>query len=244
MTIERQDVQIRSLGDSALVVQLGAGIHPTIHEQVKALITFIENNPFTGFIEATPSYNTVTVFYNPVTVTIANQKKNHLPAVEIVRNFLLHAVEQGITLTIAKPRSVEIPVVYGNEFGPDLEYVSNFHGLTPEKVIELHSQIDYLVYMIGFAPGFPFLGGMDEQIATPRKNVPRLAIPSGSVGIAGKQTGVYPLETPGGWQIIGQTPVDLFLPTMNPPSRLQPGDMIRFKPITNDEYLSQKELKQ
>ncbi|MBO1911088.1 5-oxoprolinase subunit PxpB, partial [Microvirga sp. 3-52] len=116
--------------------------------------------------------------------------------------------------------------------GPDLEYVAKSNNLSIEEVIQIHSENEYLVYMIGFAPGFPFLGGMDKRIATPRKETPRLTIPSGSVGIAGKQTGVYPLETPGGWQIIGRTPLDLFLPDMSPPTLLEAGDKIRFMPVS------------
>jgi inhibitor of KinA len=125
-----------------------------------------------------------------------------------------------------------------------LEYVATYHGLSVEKVIQIHSSNDYLVYMIGFAPGFPFMGGMDERIATPRKDSPRLAIAPGSVGIAGKQTGIYPLETPGGWQIIGRTPLDLFLPELSPPTMLQSGDRIRYVPITLEEYAAYKEMKQ
>jgi inhibitor of KinA len=133
-------------------------------------------------------------------------------------------------------RTVSIPVCYGGEYGPDLEYVARHHNLTPEEVISIHSEGEYLAYMIGFAPGFPFLGGLSEKIATPRRPSPRTSIPAGSVGIAGMQTGVYPISTPGGWQLIGQTPVKLFLPKQNPPSLLQAGDIVKFEPISKEEY--------
>lgn len=236
MTNTPYHIQIRPLGDSALVVQLGDGIDVAIHEKVAALLAILEAKPFTGYIEATPSYTNLTIYYNPVDVHFANEKKTTLTSFEIVQTIVMKYVEQ---LTITKkvaPRQIDIPVVYGNEFGPDLEYVANYHNLTPEKVIAIHSQQEYLVYMLGFAPGFPFLGGMNDQIATPRKESPRRSIASGSVGIAGKQTGVYPLETPGGWQIIGQASLDLFLPKQNPPTLLQAGDIIRFIPSTSEVF--------
>src|SRR5204863_3793292 len=125
-------------------------------------------------------------------------------------------------------RVIEIPVCYGGEFGSDLGFVAKNASLTTQEVIELHSAADYLVHMIGFAPGFPYLGGMSPKIAVPRRSTPRLKIPAGSVGIAGDQTGIYPLETPGGWQLIGRTPLPLFRPEQVPPTLLQAGDVVRF----------------
>jgi inhibitor of KinA len=136
---------------------------------------------------------------------------------------------------------VEIPVLYGGEYGPDLEYVASFHKISAEEVIQIHTESECLVYMIGFAPGFPFMGGMDERIATPRRESPRTAIVPGSVGIAGKQTGIYSLETPGGWQIIGRTPLELFRPDLNPPTLLKAGDRIKFFPISPEEFNTFKE---
>jgi len=135
-----------------------------------------------------------------------------------------------------KKKVIEIPVCYGGSFGPDLEIVAKHHHLTPEQVIHIHSKPKYLVHMIGFAPGFPYLGGLNEEIATPRRQSPRVKIPAGSVGIAGNQTGVYPIESPGGWQIIGRTPVKLFNPHKTPPTLLQTGNYITFKPISRKEY--------
>ena len=133
-------------------------------------------------------------------------------------------------------RVVRIPVLYGGEFGPDLDFVAKHNGLTKDEVIAIHTSGDYTVHMIGFAPGFPFIGGMSERIAAPRRETPRLKIPARSVGIAGVQTGVYPIETPGGWQLIGRTPLELFLPDENPPSLLVAGDKITFYEITSEEY--------
>jgi inhibitor of KinA len=135
------------------------------------------------------------------------------------------------------PRLVEIPVCYGGVYGPDLEAVARHTGLPPQELIRRHAAGSYRVYMLGFAPGFAYLGGMDEQLATPRKAEPRTAIPAGSVGIAGGQTGVYPLETPGGWQLIGRTPLPLFDAQRNPPSLLQMGNRVRFVPIDEATYL-------
>lgn len=232
----KEDVQIRPLGDAALVIQLGDGIDEAIHRKVKSIITLFEKYPFEGLIETVPAYNSLTVYYNPIEVYFSNGNSGKKTPYEIVNKTLQDLLAKSSTVNLTNERVVKIPVVYGGDMGPDLEEVASFHGLTPSEVIAIHSSADYLVYMLGFAPGFPFMGGMDNRIATPRKETPRLAIPPGSVGIAGSQTGIYPLETPGGWQIIGRTPLDLFLPAQFPPTLLQPGDRIRFTPITLEEY--------
>ncbi|WP_458413218.1 5-oxoprolinase subunit PxpB [Schinkia sp. CFF1] len=243
MTNYNNSEPIRPLGDSALVVHLGDGINPAVHEKVKHLSYLLEKEPFPGLIESVPSYNSLTVYYNPVAVyfSIVNRDlKSPYQTVSALINKLLDQVNNSEK---AEQRLVTIPVAYGGEFGPDLDYVAAYHGLSIDEVIQIHSSNECLVYMIGFAPGFPFLGGMDERIATPRKDSPRLAIVPGSVGIAGKQTGIYPLETPGGWQIIGRTPLDLFLPNQTPPTLLQSGDKIRFTPISHEEFAAYKEMK-
>ena len=132
-------------------------------------------------------------------------------------------------------RVVEIPVCYGGQYGPDLAFVAQHNGLTEEEVIALHVSGEYYIYMLGFAPGFPYLGGLPERIAAPRHEVPRASVPAGSVGIAGNQTGIYPVSTPGGWQLIGCTPLVLFRPSENPPSLLLPGDTVRFRAISTAE---------
>ncbi|WP_342600923.1 5-oxoprolinase subunit PxpB [Psychrobacillus sp. FSL H8-0483] len=241
MPIQNIETNIKPLGDSALIVQLGEGIDPTIHEKVKNLSALLTDHPFDGLIEFVPAYNNITVYYNPYTVH--SSIKGTVTAFEKVCTRINHLVQQIKIDKSNSPRLVSIPVCYGGEFGPDLEFVAAYHNMTQEDVIRIHSESDCLVYMLGFAPGFPFMGGMDPRIATPRKETPRLSIKPGSVGIAGKQTGIYSLETPGGWQIIGRTPQNLFLPQMSPPSLLQAGDRIRFVPISPSEYLNYKEMK-
>jgi inhibitor of KinA len=230
------ETTMNPLGDSALIVQLGEGICPAIHEKVSNLSMLLNEHPFAGFIEAVPAYNNLTIYYNPYMVYLS-QTNCALTPFQQVCAYIEKLTERIGNKQLSGKRVVELPVIYGGEFGPDLEYVAETNGLSIEEVIQIHSGNEYLVYMIGFAPGFPFLGGMDERIATARKETPRLAIPPGSVGIAGKQTGVYPLETPGGWQIIGRTPLDLFLPDMSPPTLLQAGDKIRFVPISSHKEL-------
>lgn len=233
-----KETTMKPLGDSALIVQLGEGICPAIHEKVSNLSMLVEEHPFDGFIEAVPAYNNLTIYYNPHIVYLSQTNRALLTPYQQVCNYIENLTKKHRSeKQLSKKRVVELPVVYGGEFGPDLSYVAEYNGLSVEEVIQIHSGNEYLVYMIGFAPGFPFLGGMDERISTPRKETPRLAIPPGSVGIAGKQTGVYPLETPGGWQIIGRTPLDLFLPEMSPPTLLQSGDNIKFVPISPNKEL-------
>ncbi len=137
---------------------------------------------------------------------------------------------------LGAPRRVEIPVCYGGELGPDLDDVARTHGLAPEEVIRLHADADYLVYMIGFMPGFAYLGGLPERIATPRRKTPRTAVPAGTVGIGGRQTGVYPLVSPGGWNLIGRTPVKIFDIKRDEPTLLSTGDRVRFRPISRSEF--------
>lgn len=236
-------VQIRPLSDSALIIQAGDGINEAIHMKVKSIMTALGNHPFSGFVEAVPAYNSVTVYYNPLDVYFSTIEKGFIIPYEVVKTKILSLICQSYIVEKADARVVKIPVVYGGDMGPDLAFVAKHNGLTTDEVIRIHSSTEYLVYMLGFAPGFPFMGGMDQQIATPRKETPRLAIAPGSVGIAGSQTGIYPLETPGGWQIIGRTPSRLFLPEQSAPTLLHPGDRIRFVPISFDEYTKDWEIK-
>ncbi|HWK23658.1 MAG TPA: 5-oxoprolinase subunit PxpB [Ureibacillus sp.] len=242
MTIVKEDIQIRPLGDAALVIQLGEGINEAIHKKVIHTMNQLEAHPFEGLIETVPAYNSVTVYYNPVEVYFSTNNKVKETPYMIVKKIILDLLNKSFSATTKRERIVKIPVVYGGKMGPDLEYVAHYHGLTIDEVIHIHSNTQYLVYMLGFAPGFPFMGGMDKQIATPRKDTPRLSIPPGSVGIAGSQTGIYPLETPGGWQIIGRTPLRLFLPEQSPPTLIQPGDRIQFTPISQEDYPETSEV--
>jgi inhibitor of KinA len=215
----------RSLGDRAVVVELGHRIDGETFDRVQALSQCLSQATIPGLVEHVPAYTTVTIYYDPLRATYADMRG----AVEQ----LLLAMKAS---TPTAARTIEIPVCYGGEFGVDLEYVAEHHRITVDEVIAIHSGETYRVHMLGFAPGFPYLGGLSERIATPRRDTPRLKVPAGSVGIAGSQTGVYPLETPGGWQIIGRTPLAPFRPAENPPTLLSPGDLVRFRPITSEEF--------
>ncbi|MFQ6388477.1 5-oxoprolinase subunit PxpB [Priestia aryabhattai] len=237
--VTKASAVISPLGDSSLVITFGDSIQYDIHKQIKTCKDSIELNPFPGFVECVPAFTNLTIFYNPLEVVAAvgkKQKKEFVSPFEVVSSIIQSKLENEQTEKELNHRTVSIPVCYGGEYGPDLEYVARHHNLTPEEVISIHSEGEYLAYMIGFAPGFPFLGGLSEKIATPRRPSPRTSIPAGSVGIAGMQTGVYPISTPGGWQLIGQTPIKLFLPEQNPPSLLQAGDIVKFDPISKEEY--------
>ncbi len=227
-----KNVDMKPLGDSAIIVKFGSTIDSEIAKYVQALQNILVKNFFDGFIECVPSYTNLTIYYN----TIVIYQNGHDHPYLFVKNFLQSLLENLEASDENSKRLIEIPVCYGGKYGPDIEIVAHHHDISVEEVIQLHSAPEYLVHMIGFAPGFPFLGGMNDKIATPRKDVPRLSIPAGSVGIAGKQTGIYPFETPGGWQLIGRTPMKLFLPDDQPPSLLGAGDTIRFYPITEKEY--------
>ncbi|AVM22728.1 5-oxoprolinase subunit PxpB [Bacillus pumilus] len=239
----KDSITFHPLGDAAIVIQAGADICEEIHERVVQLFSCIEQHPFVGYVEAVQAFTNVTVFYEPYTVHQSAQlQKVDLSPYEWVKNYIETLLEEKWREDVhTERRIVEIPVCYGGELGPDLEEVARINGLTPEEVVRIHTAGTYLVYMIGFAPGFPFLGGLSEKIAAPRRETPRMSIPKGSVGIAGKQTGVYPISTPGGWQLIGQTPLSLFLPDRAVPSLLKAGDEVRFVQMSEKEFFSMKE---
>jgi inhibitor of KinA len=224
------EFKLQPLGDNSVIIELGEDISRDIQQKVNKVSSFLEAQSFEWVIEYVPGFTTVVVFYEPMKI-----KTKTLPYDQVCEELSLHLkkleVEQG-----EEPRVVKIPVCYGGDFGPDLEEVAEINGLTPEEVIDIHSNGEYIVHMIGFAPGFPYIGGMSEKIAAPRRKNPRLKIRAGSVGIAGKQTGVYPIETPGGWQLIGKTPRKLFLPEGDTPSLLRAGDQIKFEPISAEDF--------
>ncbi|WP_099211594.1 5-oxoprolinase subunit PxpB [Thermococcus henrietii] len=215
-------MNFKPLGDSALLVSFGEVIDEETNDRVHALAGAIEKANFEWLIEVVPAYSSLAVIYDPGLIDFEGVKR----------------AIQGLEFSAEKfeGRLVEIPVLYGGEHGPDLEFVAEYNGLTPEEVIEIHSKPVYRVYFLGFLPGFAYLGGMDERIETPRLEKPRLKVPAGSVGIAGKQTGIYPLESPGGWRLIGRTPLRLFNPSKEPPTLLRPGDRVKFAPIGEEEF--------
>lgn len=232
------EYRLHPLGDNAVLIELGHEISQESHQRVQTLTAALENLPPDWMIEYIPAYTTVTIFYEPLLIyQISDGLLPYDYVCSLIKNFL-----EDLEVSYSpESRVVEIPVCYGGEFGPDLEFVAKHNGITPEEVIQIHSSGDYLVYMIGFAPGFPFIGGMSEKIAAPRRKSPRLKIPERTVGIAGMQTGIYPIETPGGWQLIGRTPAKLFRPYDESPTLLKAGDKIKFKPISLEEYEKREE---
>lgn len=226
------------LGDAAIIIELGKMIENNTHENVQHVFSYFDQHSPDWLIECIPAFTTVTLIYDPIKASRVN--RDSYPY-QIVSEYISETMKTLDKVQSESGRTVLIPVCYGGELGPDLEFVAEHNKLSPEEVISLHSDSEYLVYMIGFAPGFPYIGGMSEKIAAPRISSPRLKIPAGSVGIAGSQTGIYPIETPGGWQLIGQTPLKLFQPERKSPSLLKAGDVIRFKPISYDQFLEEKE---
>lgn len=171
-----------------------------------------------GVLEVIPGMNNITLI-------LRDPQQNALDAIERLQRWWEESEAQ-----LPASRLVEIPVIYGGEYGPDLAVVAEHAGLTPAQVVELHSSCDYVVFFVGFQPGFPYLGGLDPRLHIPRRAEPRVTVPAGSVGIGGSQTGVYPLASPGGWQLLGQTRTALFDPLKQPPTLLRPGDSVRFVP--------------
>ncbi len=233
--MSEKDYQLLAVGEDCIFVKFGDSISPAIHVKVKKLADYLEQHPFPGYVEFVATYTGTAVNYNPWLVkrTLAQKKQTAHAA---VASLLEKYIAESAKLPESAKNIVEIPVCYGGEYGPDLEYVAQYNHLTPEEVIAIHSGSEYLCYMIGFCPGFPYLGGMDERIATPRKETPRLAIPARSIGIAGKQTGGYPISTPGGWQLIGRSAVEMYDASAETPTLLKAGDFVRFRSITAAEY--------
>lgn len=233
-------MQITPLGDAALMLTLGDSINESTHRQVQAVCRALAAEPLPGVSEVVPAYTTVTVFYDPWKLVAAGAPEDGV--IEWLSARVHERLKDPPKTARAKPRTVEVPVCYGGEFGPDLGRVAAQAKVFPDEVVKRHSAAKYLVHLIGFAPGFPYLGGLPQELATPRHAKPRMAVPAGSVGIGGEQTGIYPQVTPGGWNIIGCTPLRLFRPEQNPPVLLQAGDEVRFKSITTEEFKRLKEV--
>jgi inhibitor of KinA len=220
------EFRISALGDSAVVIDVGEDVGEAAHARVKAVVRVLESARPNALIEYIPAFTNVSVLYDALKATY-DEFESHI---KTALGSLSEATESS------EGRLVEVPVCYGGEFGPDLDYVSSEASLAPDEVIAIHSEPIYLVYMIGFAPGFPYMGGMSGRIATGRRDSPRARIPAGSVGIAGRQTGIYSIESPGGWQLIGRTPLRLFRPEKDEPSLLRAGDRVRFTVIGPEEF--------
>jgi KipI family sensor histidine kinase inhibitor len=224
-------LQVEALGDRALVAILGKGIDPGVNDQVHKLASLLRERKLPGVHDLVPAYATVTVHYDP-----AAWSEGKVPPYEGLRREIIRLWKSAGSATCPPPRQVEIPVCYGGALGPDLAEVASLCAMSEAEVIARHTAPSYRIYMIGFSPGFAYLGGLDAAIAAPRRSTPRLKVPAGSVGIAGMQTGIYPVATPGGWQIIGRTPKRLFLPAQESPCLLSPGDSLRFVSIDAEAF--------
>ena len=218
-------MRILTVGDCAVSVEFGQEISLEINHKVMALKMVLEQKPIRGIVELIPTYCSLLIQYDPMDLRYG-QLRDRLEAL----------VTQLDEVEMPPKQVVEIPVAYGGEYGPDLGEVARAHNISEDEVIKLHSEPEYPIYMLGFVAGFPYLGGMNKAIATPRKKSPRLKIEAGSVGIAGEQTGIYSVESPGGWQIIGRTPLKLYDVNRNEPVLLKAGQYIKFKPITKEEF--------
>ncbi len=213
------------LGDKAVCVTLSNKISPEVNNLAIRLAQAIETAQIPGIGEVQPAYASIAVHFDPEQVRATYVQ-------ELVREALTQAASCP-DQELSTPRAVDIPVVYGGEGGPDLTWAAGRMGISPDELVRRHTERTYRVYMIGFTPGFPYLGGMDESIALPRMDEPRKQVPAGSVGIGGNQTGIYPSEAPGGWRLIGHTDISLFSPFAKEPSLLRPGDMVRFVPVSH-----------
>lgn len=222
------------LGDSCVIIRFGTSIEEDINRKVQIFATLIEKEKIKGVKEMVPAYTELAVYYDPSEIDFNELVKNLKKTEKLIK--LGHWNSYII---------VHIPVCYGGEYGSDLNHVAEYNKLNADEVIKIHSEPLYLVYMLGFTPGFCYLGGLSPKIATPRKNNPDLKIPAGVVGIAGQQTGIYPIESPGGWQVIGRTPVKIFDPLRKESVLVEAGNYITFDPISESEFQSiQKEIEQ
>lgn len=206
--------RLHLLGDAALLCELPAPATLAQQQQIWALAAQVQQWPGVG--EVLPGMNNLTLTFDPTALELDVLMAD------------VRAVWPKLAASAIEGRRVEIPVAYGGEHGPDLADVAAHTGLTPEEVVRRHAGGDYIVYLLGFLPGFAFMGGLPSALATPRRAEPRTAVPARSVGIGGEQTGIYPLVSPGGWNLIGKTPLELFDPTAEPPTLLRPGDRVRF----------------
>lgn len=221
-----EDVRIFSLGETALTVEFGTAISEDLNRRAIALSEHFLKHPFTGFIESVPAYASATIFFDPVAVRRSFVEFE--TAFAAVSQLAIRALKLSAGVAEPEPRKVEIPVRFDTDNKLDLEFVATSNGLSAADVIDIFTSTDYRVYMLGFLPGFSYMGEVDERIATPRKETPRTHVPAGSVGIAGRQTGIYSLASPGGWQIIGRTDVEMFTPNADSPCYLRPGDSVSF----------------
>jgi len=212
--------RFRSMGDRSLLVELGNTISPDVNRRVQQLMLQLRQAPLPGVREIAPGYRSLLVVYDPLTIAPAELKERIAEA----------AAQPGIA-GLPQAKRLTVPVFYGGNYGPDLEAVAGHLSISTDEVIRLHTETIYRVYMIGFTPGYPYMGELPAALAVPRRSTPRTRVPKGSVGIAQRQTGIYPVESPGGWQIIGWTPLELFDPSRQLPSLLEMGDRVKFEAV-------------
>jgi KipI family sensor histidine kinase inhibitor len=224
-------IKYKIAGDTGIVIEFKNEISEEVNSKVRSFCIAVEKSSLNGVEDIVPTYRSLLICYNPckvrgdILIEKLKEIENHIEEIDI-----------------PEPRLIEIPTIYGGKYGPDLDFVAEYNNISADKVIEYHTQKKYLIYMLGFTPGFPYLGGMSEKIAAPRLDNPRTCIPAGSVGIAGNQTGIYPIESPGGWRLIGRTPLDLFDPNKKPYFLLKAGDYLKFTAINENEYNSKNLL--
>lgn len=224
MPISRE-VRFQAASDQCLLLYLGEEITFEVHQQILKLLRLLDSKPIEGIRNLHPAYCSLLINFDPFVL-------DH----DRLENILRKYIEQLREISLPKSREVDIPVCYGGEFGPDLDDVASLHGMTAAQVIELHSSTTYLVHFVGFAPGFAYLGGLPKSLETPRLPTPRRKVLQGSVAIAGKQAGVYPFATPGGWRLLGCTPEAMFQPEREHMCLLSIGDRVRFLPISEQEF--------
>jgi len=217
--------RFQTASDQSLLVYFGQEITLEASQRVMKLLWLLQSKPVKGIRNLHPAYTSLLVEFD-----VLKLRQDEL---EVILRLYLDRIED---VRLPEPRLLEIPVCYGGDFGPDLDDLSSMHGITPAQAIELHTSAAYVVFFLGFVPGFAYLGGLPKELATPRLSSPRRNVPAGSVGIAGDQTGVYPFATPGGWRLIGRTPVAMFRPDRNDMSLLSIGDRVRFTPISREQF--------
>lgn len=222
--------RFRLAGDCGLLAELGTDIDSDVNARVRALADAVKKKKLSGVVEIIPAYTSLLFTYDPAII----HPETLIQSIEKTLADIGECFNQAA-------KTVEIPVCYGGGLGPDINNICQSANLDVETVIKLHSEPEYLIYMVGFTPGFPFLGGLNEKLHMPRLKTPRTRVPEGSVGIANNQTGIYPVASPGGWQIIGRTPLTLFAPESDPPFLYKAGDRLKFIPVSRSEYHSLKQ---
>ena len=221
--------KILTAGDSALLIEFEQKIAPEINAQITAFVHLLKEQHIEGATDLIPAFASLLINYDPRVIGYKDLKARIEELLKI-----------EVSEEAGEARVFEIPVCYGGEYGPDIANIAENAGISEQEVIDIHCSKDYLIYMLGFLPGFVYLGGLDERIHTPRLANPRISIPAGSVGIAASQTGIYPLNSPGGWQLLGMTPVKTYDPERETPILVEAGDYIRFVPVTEEEFLKIK----